>query len=328
MIVEQKRRSMIRENDIKIPVESYSKKMVKLLKIYYNRVYLENNGFSSKANEKARIKLRCLIFPNEKEYRRDYQVIQDKCGAKTTFIFDRYTRCIMQYMGKLAECMIVDHCAKNSEFNRTCINIATFQEYIYQYNEDIEYDEYIPFLTSMKNIVYYTNGVWQQSQNLHYNPQDTHQDIGWCQRNNKASQLLIPNPRLLNTARIQIKTTINCEYLNIMQYCTTPIICFDVLNDFYKLKNRYPNNIIFSIRELSAELTQDMEKYFRILGAYITGIVDYLDIDEMDLIDDPRLKEMFELPINKLMNPSAKDIDVEPVLALAKQFERPIEISL
>lgn len=71
-----------------------------------------------------------------------------------------------------------------------------------------------------------------------------------------------------------------------------------------------------------------MEKYFRILGAYITGIVDYLDIDEMDLIDDPRLKEMFELPINKLMNPSAKDIDVEPVLALAKQFERPIEISL
>lgn len=319
---------MIRENDIKLPVESYSKKMIELLKIYCDRVYSENNAFSSKANEKARIKLRNLIFPNEKEYQRDYQVIKDECGVKTRFIFDRYTRCIMQNMGKLAECMLVDQCAKNLEFNRTCINIAMFQEYIYQDNEGIEYNEYIPFLSSVKHIVYYSNGVWQLVKNPHYNPQDTHQDIGWCRRDNKVSQLLISNPRFLNTARIQIKATINCEHLDIMQYCTTPIICFDVLNDFYKLKNRYPNNIIFSIRELSAELAQDMEKYFRILGAYITGIVDYLDIDEKDLIDDLRLKAVFELPINKLMHPLAKDINVEPVLALAKQFERPVEINI
>ena len=319
---------MIIENNIKIPVESYSKKMIELLKIYCDKECLQNEMFSSKANKKARIKLRSLIFPNEKEFQRDYQVIKDDCGKKTWLIFNSYTRCIMQNLGKLAECMLVDYCAKNLEFNRICRNIATLQEYIYRDNEGIEYDEYIPFLSSMKKIVCYSNGVWSIFKNPHYNPQDTQQDIGWCRRDNKVSQLLIHNAQLLNTARIQIKTTIECGHLDITQYYTTPIICFDVLNDCFKLKNRYPNNIIFSIRELSQDLTQDIEKYFRILGAYITGVVDYLDIDEMDLIDDPRLKEVFSLPIKKLMNPLDKDINLAPVFALAKQFERPIEVNV
>lgn len=44
----------------------------------------------------------------------------------------------MQMIGKLAECVVVDKCGMDDNINRTCINIALYNEDIYHEYQNIK----------------------------------------------------------------------------------------------------------------------------------------------------------------------------------------------
>ena len=55
------------------------------------------------------VTLRSVIFPNDKEL----QLLRPIQSRAVWEIVQRYTRCIMQLVGSLAECVLVDNCANN-----------------------------------------------------------------------------------------------------------------------------------------------------------------------------------------------------------------------
>lgn len=69
-------------------------------------------------------------------------------------IIREYTKCIMQLLGQVAECVIVNKCASNPDINRVCINIARFKPNIYEEYSDISYEDYLAFSTSFKYVIY------------------------------------------------------------------------------------------------------------------------------------------------------------------------------
>lgn len=93
---------------------------------YLDKVKFDMESFSVRANEKAKIGLKWFVFPNEKEFERDFCKHEEDFGKKTWNIISHYTRCIMQLVGQLAECVIVDHCSNDGDINKVCINIAKF----------------------------------------------------------------------------------------------------------------------------------------------------------------------------------------------------------
>lgn len=285
--------------------------------------------FSAKAIEKAKIGLRWMIFPNDKEFERDYEMYEHTFGNKTQYIIARYTRCIMQLVGQLAECVVVDHCCNDDDINRICINIAQFKPTIYQDYPEIEYEQYVAFSTSLKYIIYKdrATGMYQQHNVPDYNPNHTSKDIAWCRRDNILSQLKVRlDPvKYLDNAKLQIKSTLDCGSLNLDHYFLTPTLCFDFKDDFYKVKERYPKHIIYSVRQLFPQMYVEMEKYFQILGAYATGLIDHINITELEVREDERLAELFRTPVMNLVKEEA--LETAGVIEMAEAFGKPISIN-
>lgn len=132
-------------NQIKIPIDNYADQLVWYMTTYLDKVKFDTESFSVKASEKAKIGLRWIIFPNEKEFEIDYQRHKEDFGNKTWNIISHYTRCIMQLVGQLAECVIVDHCCNDDDINKVCMNIAKFMPNIYEDYSEINYEQYVAF---------------------------------------------------------------------------------------------------------------------------------------------------------------------------------------
>lgn len=273
-------------NQVKIPIDNYANKLVFYMKNYLDKLQDDMDLFSKKDSEKAKIWLKWVIFPNVKEFQRDFRKIENGFGDQAWNIIFKYTKCIMQLVGHLAECVVVDHCCTNSDFNRVCINIAMFRPNIYGDYQDIDYEKYVAFSTSFKYLIYRDSksGMYQQCNVPDYNPNHTTKDIAWCKKENSLSQLKVNLEQIgyLENAKLQIKATLNCSDLNLDGYFLTPVLCFDFHDDFYKLKNKYPNHIIYSVRQLFPDMYVEMENYFKILAAYATGLTDHINITEME----------------------------------------------
>ena len=106
----------------------------------------------------------------------------------------------------------------------------------------------------------------------------------------------------------------------------TPVICFDLCNDFAKLKDRYPNHVLFSMRQISPEIEITLEKYFRILAAYATGLIDHINISDIDVQNDYRLAELFRTPIMSIVKEN--ELHIAGVIELAEQYKKPIIINV
>lgn len=311
---------------LNIPIENYANQLAFYMEHYLNRVQESTSMFSSKADEKAKIALRWLIFPNEKEFKKDFKLIENDIGNKTWNIINHYTKCIMQLLGQVAECVVVDRCSTDSEMNKICINIAKFKNDIYCEYPDIKYEDYIAFSTSFKYLIYKDaeTGLYRQHNVPDYNPNHTSKDIAWCKKDNILSQLKtsIDDLNYLDNAKLQIKTTIKCENLDLDSYFLTPVICFDLGNDFYKLKQKYPSNIIIPARDIRQEMQLEIEKYFQILAAYATGMIDHINITDVEVSEDMRLAELFRTPIMNLVK--KQELDIAGVIDLAEERKKPI----
>lgn len=313
-------------NQIGLPIDNYANKLVWYMENYLNRLQNDMKTFSAKANKKAKIGLRWFIFPNEKEFESDYQKYKDKFGNKTWNIIKHYTKCIMQLVGQLAECVIVDHCCNNDDINRICINIAKFMPNIYHDYSDIEYDEYIAFSPSFKYIIYKDreSGIYKQYNVPDYNPNHTSKDIAWCKKENILSQLKVSLNEIgyWENAKLQVKATLDCDNLDLDKYPLTPVLCFDFKDDFDKVKNKYRQNVIYSVRRLFPDIYAEMEKYFKILAAYATGVTDHINITEIEVRENYRLAELFRTPIIHLVK--EEPLNIAGIIEMAEKFRKPI----
>ena len=316
-------------NQIKIPIDNYADQLVWYMTTYLDKVKFDTESFSVKASEKAKIGLRWIIFPNEKEFEIDYQRHKEDFGNKTWNIISHYTRCIMQLVGQLAECVIVDHCCNDDDINKVCMNIAKFMPNIYEDYSEINYEQYVAFSTSFKYIIYRDpiSGTYSQYNVPDYNPNHTSKDIAWCKKKNILTQLKVNLNQInyLENAKLQIKATLDCDYLNLDKYFLTPVLCFDFNDDFYKLKDKYPNNIIYSVRQIFPEMYIEMEKYFKILAAYAIGLTDHINITDIEVREDCRLAQLFRTPIMDLEK--EETLNAAGVIEMAETFRKPILIN-
>lgn len=313
-------------NQFKVPIDNYADKLVRYMENYLDKLQDDMQLFSEKADKKAKIYLNWIIFPNEKEFERNFQKID--LGNKSWNIIIHYKRCIMQLVGQLAECVVVDHCCTDSDINRVCINIAKFMPNIYEDYPEIEYEKYVAFSTSFKHLIYKDkkSGIYLQHKVPDYNPNHTSKDIAWCKKDNILSQLKVNLSQIdyLENAKLQIKATLNCADLDLNNYFLTPVLCFDFHDDFYKLKNKYPNHVIYSVRQLFPDMYAEMEKYFKILAAYATGLTDHINITEIEVQQDFRLAELFRTPVMDLVK---KDpLRIAGVIEMAEEYRKPVVI--
>ncbi len=317
-------------SQIKVPIENYANNLVMYMRDYLDIAQSNMQSISENDNEKAKVFLRYIIFPNKKEFERDYRKAETNLGRTAWNIIGEYTKCIMQLVGRLAECVIVDHCCTNPDINRICINIARFMPNIYEDYQDIDYDEYIAFSTSFKYLIYkdIRTGIYQQYKTPDYNPHHTSKDIAWCKKDNTLSQLKVSLPELfyLENAKLQIKTALDCANLDLKEYYLTPVLCFDFHDDFYKLKGKYPNYIIYSARQLFPDMYAEMEYYFKIIAAYATGLIDHINITEVEVHEDRRLAELFRTPVMDLVKENP--LNITGVIELAEQYNKPIIVGV
>jgi hypothetical protein len=318
------------DNCLEIPIDSYANQLAWYLQWYLNRIENDSILFSEKATEKAKIYLRWVIFKNNKEFEKDFDNVKYDIGNKTNMIIREYTKCIMQLLGQVAECVIVDRCASNPDINRICINIARFKPNIYEEYSDIQYEEYLAFSTSFKYIIYKDekSGMYLQYNIPDYNPNHTSKDIAWCKKKNFLNQLKVDIPALdyLDNAKLQIKTTLNSSQLDLNNYYMTPVICFDLCNDIQNLKNKFPKHVLFSMREISPEVEIEVEKYFRILAAYATGLIDHINISDIDVQQDFRLAELFRTPIMNIVK--ERELDLAGVIDMAEDMNKSVVIGV
>ena len=121
------------------------------------------------------------------------------------------------------------------------------------------------------------------------------------------------------------KNNLNSSQLDLNNYYMTPVICFDLCNDIENLKNKFPKHVLFSMREISPEVEIEVEKYFRILAAYATGLIDHINISDIEVKQDFRLAELFRTPIMNIVK--ERELDMAGIIDMAENMNKPIIIS-
>lgn len=211
------------------------------------------------------------------------------------------------------------------------MNIARFKENIYEEYNDIRYDDYLAFSPSYRFVFAYDNdGFLVRYPVPDYNPAHTSKDIAWCKRENIVTQLKTEMPELayLENAKLQIKTTLDSRHLNLSSkfYITTPIICFDLINDCELLKRKYPKHIIFSAKEIDQGMFDEVTAYFKILAAYATGIIDKIDISEKDVVKNLDLMTLFRTPVKYITGKKRAILDTSGIIEMINEYKKPVVV--
>ena len=134
--------------------ETYFRQMLqheKSLLPHAKNPYLQDAFLES--DQKAKVALKCIIYPNDADALKVYQQIYRQNDQHTAYLISQYTRWIMQLLGKLAECMVLDHCSEDPDFNIVCMNIALLRPDIFKTHPDIDYSAYTAFSPSSNIIV-------------------------------------------------------------------------------------------------------------------------------------------------------------------------------
>lgn len=287
---------------VHIPIDFYSNRLLTICKTYFDNVeafnltHIDPSGYSSAV---AREKLKIAIFTSRGSIKDRLRNCAVTTSQGTFEIIKNYLNCIMINLGKIAECELMERCNESVMINMICINLAQMRNNIFFSYPEVNYGTYIPFSTSFKFIFYPQNGVLIKKACPDYNPNHTTKDIAWCNRNNIFDQLkrIIPELNNNENAKLQVKATINCENLDLSQYYLTPVVCFDLCQDINVAKANYPTNIVKSIYEIDSKAGMNVEKYFYILAAYITGMTQFIDIKELDIKENQYLFNLFNTPV-------------------------------
>ena len=306
--------------EIYVPIENYADTMINQLDLYLHNI--ERSLDVDTVD--VLVTLRSVIFPNKKEF----QIVNPSQPVAVWEMVQRYTKCIMQHVGMLAECVLVDNCANNAEINKICMNIALFKKDILE-TYDIPYNEYVAYSTSLTYMIYKDprDGLYKTKKHHDYNPHHTSKDIGWCKRDNIWEQLRteMSELRYVDNAKLQVKATLDCNNLNLENYLLTPVIVFDFDHGFNKLKERYPHHLVYSANNLFPDMALTMEKYFQIIAAYVSGITNKLNITETDLKNDKRLQTLFNTSAYEITK-GTRDLERTGLIKLAEDAGKPVHV--
>jgi len=310
-------------------MDSYSRHLEYLCSNYLDKIAFDAKNFSKSANEKALREFRYAIYRNDTSLLSclDSGESVNNIGRKTTSLIRQYTRCIMRILGDIAECVVIDRCAFDLDCNYKFINLAKFEENIYIRYDSIDYDSYVPFSPSHKYIIFEKDGRLQIRNVPDRNRNHETKDIAWCKKDNIVSQLKaeIPECEYLENAKVQVKTTINPETLVLDKYITSPVVVFNLSDESIDYaRDKYPNHLIIDVREIDAQAFVDIEKYFRILAAYIIGEINYIEIKEEMVKDSKLLEFIANAPIKQLLN--YNPLGSSGIIKLLEQHRKPIEL--
>ncbi|MDE5753836.1 MAG: hypothetical protein K2H89_04765 [Oscillospiraceae bacterium] len=300
---------LLKNSEINHSIDYYSKRLISFCELYLDK---EVVSFEDDVSKEAKKRLAWITFENNPRQSIKSQILSVEISNRITDkVKERvrsYLTCIMMLLGQIGECLFIDTCMNNSLVNMKCINIANFEDDVDVKNDSIPYDEYIPFSTSLKKIFFIKNGIMGFVPNDHNDPRTVQKDIGWCLKNNHLRQLQVykegeRNGQLVkysDIAKIQIKVTTDCTNIKADKYRFTPLIVFDLCNDVESFKERHPQNIIYSMREIYSEAETEIEYYFKILAAYATGISDHIDIDDFEISNNTELQSIFSMSLQQL----------------------------
>lgn len=314
------------------PIDHYSERLISFCEHYLGRAI---TSFDDESSKEAKKRLAWVIFEDKPNFGLNSKLLalklSDRISDKIKTEVLRYLTCITTLLGDIGECLFIDTCMNNSLVNMKCINIATFEKNIDIKKDTINYDEYIPFSTSLKKIFYVSNGMICYSENDHHNPRDKQRDIGWCLRDNHVDQLQVQKvfningimKRYQDNAKLQIKVTTNCNNIDISKYKYTPIIIFDLCSDGEYFKKQHPDKVIYTMREISSEAQTEIEWYFKILAAYALGYSDHIDIRNLDISQSNELQSLFSMPLQSLREVSP---DNEEKLVKLISINKPVYI--
>lgn len=129
----------------------------------------------------------------------------------------------------------------------------------------------------------------------------------------------------VDNAKLQVKATLDCKNLNLDDYLLTPVIVFDFDHGYNKLKERYPHHLIYSAYTLFPGIALQLEKYFQIIAAYVSGLTNKLNISETDLIKDTRLQTLFNTSVHEITE-RKREIDMTGLIRLAEDAGKPVII--
>lgn len=302
-----------KKEKIELPVDVYSKNLIYYLQEYLDLITIENTDFSNKANIKAKIILRKVIAPNDYSIDNDYRKIEGEIGGKTITLLNNYTRAIMQILGSVCECIVVDMCNSDKNINKMCINLAMLKDNIEIEYDDIDYTKFVAASTSHKYII---NGDKRiKRENIWHNKTHPTKDIFWCGKNEVRSKLkvVIEEIGYCEDAQLQVKCSKDYENIrNISQYSFSPIMYFDILNDSQYLidkiiKEKLPVRVV-SVRNFNFRMIQEAENYFKILAAYCCGLIGSLDeLNSSSIAKNAMLKYLFDSSIEKLLRANIID---------------------
>ena len=313
--------SMYPQN-IYVPIQNYSANLIRQADLYLNRIKRSHDVDIVD----VLVTLRSVIFPNNN----DFQTQNVSRSLEVWEMVQRYTVCIMQLVGDLAECVLVDGCANNPEINKICMNIALFKDEILQ-TYDIPYEDYVAYSTSFTYMVFKDpkDGIYKTRRNQFYNPRDTSKDIGWCKHDNIWDQLRTEMSEIqyVDNAKLQVKATINSSNLDVNNYLLTPVIVFDFDHGLVKLKEKYPQHLIYSAYSLFPELAFQMEKYFQIIAAYVSGLTNKLNVTETDLKNDRRLQILFSTSVHEITS-KQRELDKMGLIKLAEDAGKPVLVGV
>ena len=320
-----------------INIDFYREQLEFYLKYYLDKSIAESLQIASlRAKEKAEIVMRKILMPDDLEFQKDYEKIEGHIGKKTRKVLKNYNKAIMILLGQICECIIIDRCKIDPVFNMKCINYACFKDDIYEEYPDINYKIYTPLSPSHKKIIVYSedNIIYFKDNIYSYEPNHINKDIIWCNKFHIEETLKAKLGFYLGDAKLQIKASI--DFRNVFRqikdnkYILSPIIYFDINNDAKQLidyaKDNNINCYIKSISSFDANVMNECTKYYKILGAYFSGLLDPKDVIDTDLklgntLKNSMIKYLFNADIEALLSDNSNNESIILKNNIIKSFE-------
>ena len=291
-----------------LPLEVYRKKLF----AYLTELYINSNKFIDKPSQEAldsALILSTLVTPEDTTLQNITETIYQRKSfrEKTQYYVRVHLNQAMKILGNICELMLIEHCRKDRILNKKCINIAMFKPDIAKDYSDIDYDKYIPISPAKKFMR--TNTELIVPNTFRFDGNHPSKDIIWVNKNDTSDvlQVTIPDTGFIQDASLQIKATSKIyRQKNKEQYITSPIIgisidsgCqFDFLHD-----KIHDSQIIVDIKQLDVSLSQEAEKYFKLLIAHLANIWDLgIEIDEKEIVDDGVLNYLFSTSLGNLLS--------------------------
>ena len=322
------------DNDSRQKLSNYADEINKMFRDYISQYIIHSPDLSDKALKKTQEVFQMVIYRNDKTIlsyppNAGEALFDVDIGKKTSNLIKLYSKCIMLALGKLAECVVIDGCKSNPDYNIILINIAQLKKSnIFEKTAGFVYEDYVAFSPSHKYLFYEEKGLTKFKKVPDKNANHETKDIGWCKKENTAAQLKVNIPELeyAGNAKIQIKASLAPRNLDLRKYYSTPVVVFNLSDEdeeMNDLKNKYPRHAIFDAKKIVPDMTLKVENYFRVLVSKVFEYDSKLCISEK-VVKNEELEYLFRTPIHQLIknNPSS----FSGIVELVREHGKPIEI--